>query len=193
MIKLAIIGTAGREIPNVLTRDHWTKMCVDALARISHGSTVLQDHIHLVSGGAAWADHLAVWLFNMGYVTQLTLHFPCAWDRTYGWFEDTGDRDPRSNPGKTANYYHQKFSSICGISSLTEIQMAMRSEHCDTLVTAGFFDRNTMVATESDYMLAYGTVPGAHPPRDSGTYNTWNKWQGRHPHKTPRYVNILEL
>jgi len=51
-MKIAIIGTAGRDKTIPMTRALWDWMLDDAKNRLKFKH-------HLVSGGAAWADHLA--------------------------------------------------------------------------------------------------------------------------------------
>ena len=63
---------------------------------------------HLVSGGAAWSDHVAVELFLSDEYDGLTLHMPCKWIRKEHY--DNGSYSWQTNPGKLANSCHRKFS-----------------------------------------------------------------------------------
>ena len=74
----------------------------------------------LVSGGAAWADHVAVTLALDGTVdpAALTLHLPAA-------FED-GRFDADTRDGGTANHYHRLFYARSGIDGLAEIAEVLR-------------------------------------------------------------------
>lgn len=65
MTKFAIIGTAGRDKAKPMTRKTWDWMLRTAMEQIPPDS-------HLVSGGAAWSDHIAVALFLMDYAAELT-------------------------------------------------------------------------------------------------------------------------
>lgn len=171
-MKIAIIGTAGRDKSKPMTPALWNWMLIDAMERIPKGA-------HVVSGGAAWADHLAVALFVNGYVKELTLHLPAPIEN--GWFVG-----PDKSAASAANYYHRKFSMVISRHSIGEIELAARMTHCHGTVepvAAGYgamFARNSKVA-RADEMLAYtfGTGP---VPDDGGTKDTWDKCQGTKTH-----------
>jgi hypothetical protein len=122
----------------------------------------------VVSGGAAWADHVAIELFLKKEVDQLSLHFPAPWNQEFRRFDDTDN-------GKTANYYHDLFSiKKHGESSFDELGIAIdRGAAYD--VSNGFLKRNVLVAKEADVMLAFTFNRGA-GPKDGGTFHTWNKF-----------------
>lgn len=128
--------------------------------------------IHLVSGGAAYGDHIAVRLFLAHPESSLTLHLPCKFDKKY---EDTGLKDWRTNPGNTANYYHSLFSKNEGINSLNEIEQAILAG-ANILVYKGFHKRNLEVA-KSDIVLAF-TYSKGNSPTDGGTKHTWSNANG---------------
>jgi hypothetical protein len=128
--------------------------------------------IHLVSGGAAYGDHIAVRLFLAHPESKLILHLPCKFDKK---FEDTGVKDWRINPGNTANYYHSLFSKNEGIDSFGEIENAINSG-AKILVYSGFHKRNAEVA-KSDYTLAFSYSKGDYPT-DGGTSFTWKLCKG---------------
>jgi len=60
MRNLAVIGTAGRDRSPLLSVALWEAMKVDLRARIEPADA-------LISGGAAWADHLAVHAYLSGW------------------------------------------------------------------------------------------------------------------------------
>lgn len=67
MSRVAIIGTAGRNgLAGRLSMEKFSKMVLDAdqLIRERVGP---RKTINLVSGGAAWSDHVAVRLYVYGY------------------------------------------------------------------------------------------------------------------------------
>ena len=77
-ISLAIVGSAGRKDDSKrLSISHFESMygigkgLIDILKDVNYRPTVL------VSGGAAWADHIAVRLFLDGVVNKLRLFLPC--------------------------------------------------------------------------------------------------------------------
>lgn len=174
-MKLAIIGTAGRkdDAPK-LTRDSFV-----AMSKATKEVFTKHDIISwLVSGGAAWADHIAVRAYLKGYVPNLTLHFPCDWDKKKKRFKDSGVVDYKTNPGGTANYYHDKFSKVVGIESLKDIHDAIK-KGAFVYVTHGFMERNTKVAQEADAVLAMTFGSGAYI-KDGGTSDTVKKYFDRH-------------
>lgn len=168
----SIIGTAGRDKNMPMTLALWDWMLADATSLIAPGS-------HLVSGGAAWADHLAVALFLSGHASALTLHLPAP-------FRNGRFVGPSSSAGSASNYYHQLFSRAIGRNTLADIAaVASMPNVSGTFEPAapGFtamFARNKLVA-KSDHMLAYTFGTGA-VPADGGTANTWNQCTGNRLH-----------
>ena len=67
--RLAVIGTAGRDKTQHMTRGLWQAMKADLQGRLKSGDT-------LVSGGAAWADHLAVQAYLDDWCEDLKLFLP---------------------------------------------------------------------------------------------------------------------
>jgi len=162
-MKIAIIGTAGRDKTKPLNSKLWAWMLADAFARVPLGA-------HLVSGGAAWADHLAVELFNMGHAGELTLHLPAPFDQKFV--------GPANSSASAANFYHTSFSRVLGHHTLSDIERALTNGAVSTVEPArpgygGLFARNLKVA-KSDILLAYTFGPGDEP-EDGGTRDTWNK------------------
>ena len=153
---LAIIGTAGRneDAPRI-TRALYDAMYAQTLEAISDWGCRAA-----VSGGAAVADHLAVRAFLEGAVDGLKLYLPARFDgRRY-----IPNPSVPSNPGQTANQYHEAFSQTCGIDSLAEIAAAIR-KGAKTEVHEGFKRRNLEVANACTHMLAL-TFGNMTPPRD---------------------------
>jgi hypothetical protein len=144
---------------------------------------------HLVSGGAAWADHLAVRAFldpSRGLVQGLKLYLPASFER--GRY--IPDPSVQFNPGKTSNYYHEQFSRAIGANTLSEIAQAAENG-ANLIVEPGFFNRNASVShTEILLAFTFGAdeapatfrrlSPGFRDPRaaglkDGGTSDTWKK------------------
>jgi DNA helicase II / ATP-dependent DNA helicase PcrA len=174
MTKIAIIGTAGRDKSKPMTKQLWSWMLTDVMARVPKLS-------HVVSGGAAWADHLAVYLFLSGHAAKLTLHLPAP-------FINGRFIGPYQSSGSTANYYHGLFSDVIGTNSLTEIECCEHMPNCDGTFEpeargyGGMFARNKRVA-QADRMLAY-TFGLGDAPADGGTRNTWDQCKGTKTHIT---------
>lgn len=168
-MKLAIIGTAGRrEDADILTRAHWRMMCV-----IGRTVAVTTGATELVSGGAAYADHVAVQLFLDGDVKRLSLHLPA--DLHPSGFASTSDP---YDAGRVANHYHREFSKVAGIDSLAQLNQAVGAGAKVSVNLNGFKARNTDVANSADVMLAF-TFGQGERLKDSGTKDTWDKFLAR--------------
>jgi hypothetical protein len=137
----------------------------------------------LVSGGSAYADHVAVKLFLDKKVPHLRLFIPCEFEN--GTFTDKivlrtplpAANDKQSTPGKTLNYYHHLFQRKTNINSLTEIQIA-KCEGAEILpCRGGFYGRNAMVA-KSDILLAM-TFGEGNMVKESGTADTVRRYLAR--------------
>lgn len=164
MRTIAIIGTAGRDKQHPMNRKHWEYMCHQVSEHIR-----FEDH--LVSGGAAWADHVAVWAYRNGLCDNLTLHLPAP-------FNGQAYAGGYGTSGGAANYYHGLFSRMLGIDSLWEIQDALRggaqcTHQPEARGYAAMANRNRLVAEQSDTMLAF-TFGSGPVPADGGTRITWD-------------------
>ncbi|BCB22027.1 hypothetical protein [Bosea sp. ANAM02] len=170
---LAIIGSAGRrDDADRMTPDLYAEMCAEARLMVRDvGAT------RLISGGAAFADHVAVTLFLEDVVSELQLHLPAPWQGSA--YADRGD-------GRTANFYHEAFSRACGLDSLAELSRAAE-KGAMTASYRGFKERNTRVAA-SDAILAFTFGAGGDHRfwpgetlalraglKPGGTADTWNK------------------
>lgn len=168
-ITLSIIGTAGRkDDAKRLSKKHFEAMCVVADGLIEQCKDINYPISTLVSGGAAWADHVAVTLFLEKKVPHLRLFLPCEF--IGGSFRDNGNTDPYKNPGGTANYYHRQFQKNTGINSLTQLQIASAEGAELISVAKGFHARNALVA-KSDFLLAM-TFGNENQVKDGGTAHT---------------------
>lgn len=169
MTTIAIIGTAGRKDDKKrLTAKTYADMTVAVEKIITENIT---GPTHLISGGAAWADHLAVTLFLRGLCQELSLYLPVEFG-TMGkkQFKDTGVIDWRTNPGGTSNFYHKEFSSVIGRDTLVEIADAI-DEGAKIVEGGGFFGRNILVAKNSEHIISL-TFGAKEVLKDGGTANT---------------------
>ena len=180
MSKIAVIGTAGRDKSMPMTYRLWNWMVDDIASRVGWGD-------HLVSGGAAWADHLAVTMFLQGHVKELTLHLPAP--LINGRFIG-----PYKSAASAANFYHDKFSNEIETGTIGEIELAGDKEHCHGTFEpaaegySAMFTRNRKVAMAADLMLAYTFGTGA-VPADGGTKDTWDQCKGKRIHvPLPRHL-----
>lgn len=161
---IAVIGTAGRDKAVTMSRQLWDSMTQHLCAGL------LPDDA-LVSGGAAWADHIAVHAFINGHCTALTLHLPAPF--VNGQFEGA-----YGTSGGASAYYHKLFSQVIGEDSLSQIACAIAMGARVTYEPAApgygaMAKRNAKVAHDCTHMLAY-TFGVGDVPADGGTLMTWN-------------------
>ena len=188
---LGVIGTAGRkdDAPRLaaLGRPFYDAM----FAAVCEASSAWGVD-HGVSGGAAWADHLAVRAFNEGVFRSLVLYLPARFDHEACRFVP----NPRVqfNPGNTMNGYHAAFGRVAGIDSMREIAEAAR-RGARLEVFEGFQRRNLCVARDATHLIAltfgYVRQPEDLDPetagfgsardaglKDGGTAHTWREaWE----------------
>jgi hypothetical protein len=148
------------------------------------GSENADQNIELVSGGSAWADHIAVTLFrkNRHAGMKLKLFLPCRINEN-GFYGNMC--------AKTLNERHKKFSKeVFGAQqinfSLNELyELVAHARLWSTpskLVTEpqlscvidmnGFKSRNSKIAEHCDYLIAVIASDDFSP----GTRDTWNKF-----------------
>lgn len=143
--------------------------------------------ICLVSGGAAFADHLAVHAFlTQNTPCKLELYLPCKFENNM--FEDNGTVRPVTNPGATANYYHGKFSEVLGINSLVELGLAIETG-ATVESGGGFFGRNDKIANRCDSIVAF-TFGCKETIKDGGTADTCKKFLKKHINERLYHVDL---
>lgn len=163
-MKVGVIGSAGR-------KDDAQYVSVQTFAWVVEKvrSETSEDDI-LVSGTGAFCDHSAV-IVALERGNRLVLELPAEWDSEKKQFKE-------NEPGRISNFYHRKFSTACGWPtnrSLEELDQVMRRSSTVVKVTNGFFARNSLIADESERLLAFCFhEPGPNGP-SGGTGNTWRK------------------
>jgi len=197
MTRLAIIGTAGRQDDGrKLTLKHWQRM-VAAVRLFITKRGIDPLFLEVVSGGAAWADHLAVELVVSGFIRpgQLTLYLPSTLESS-GY---VGDTEWEKKVAGTAMYYHQVFSQVIQTDTIEQLLEVIGQGAVAETVKGGFKARNSKVAKflgEDDELLAFtfgsptsdqpawtsrrflaGTLAEAAGLKDGGTADTFNKAQ----------------
>lgn len=182
IVNVSIIGTAGRlGLDKQLNKPIFEKMVTKARQIILDDFKLDTDCVELVSGGAAWSDHVAVRLFLQKDFNGLTLHFPTRWNAATKRFEQ---QVGKNTSGASANGYHTIFSDAMGIQTWDELQQAIDQGAKVVDSYGGFFDRNSAVA-QCDYMIAFTLDDGNAPKKGSGTFNTWSQckilpWHKKH-------------
>ena len=178
MNTVSIIGTSGRA--GNITKELYIKMIS---ATIIYLKSLSLNSIILVSGGAAFSDHIAVhiYLYKDTYnlnIIGLRLDLPCKFDMSTCKFEDTDNSDWKANPEKVSNYYHDKFNNVTNDNSYDELCKVINME-AEIHIHKEFHSRNQYVA-KSDYMLAF--TFGKNCPEDGGTKHTWDLCKGKKFH-----------
>lgn len=163
MTRIAVIGTAGRK--NAADRLDWPTFLLMREAVLRELQNIPRPW-ELVSGAAAWADHVAVDLFLGGEVDRLELHLPCRFNGAifYG----------ASDEARTANHYHQAFTARMppDRSSFTDLREAiMRGATIWQYEVEGFKARNYAVG-RVEVVIAQTFGRGS-VPADGGTAHTW--------------------
>ena len=125
------------------------------------------------------ADHIAVMEYIEEKVQGLILHLPSPWqqDDSDPQFLDNEAQNIYRNPGRSANKLHRQFSGKIGEDTLKQIQSAIHLG-AQRHVHNGFKERNTAVAHQSEYLVAFTWNNGKTPKEESGTFDTWKKHQG---------------
>src|SRR6266404_5572719 len=134
MITIGIIGTAGRKEDKAkLDKESYDFMYHSVGLLIS---TYIREDYRVVSGGASYADHLAVKLYLEGKAKELTLHLPCSFyfEQPSFWNERIEDF---KHPANILNYYHKLFIKKTGIHSTREIAEAI-IKGANVVVSPGF-------------------------------------------------------
>jgi hypothetical protein len=175
MVRIGVIGTAGRkDDANRMNQNLYDAMYGVLLSHLSQWTGA---ETTLVSGGAAWADHLAVRAYLDKMSQHLELHFPANFKNSK-FIETTADMCP----GRVANWYHQKMHHKTNTNSLHQLQRAIEAGATYD-VSSGFHARNHLVG-KVDVLIAFtfgdrnymGSNTSAELAglKDGGTAHTWN-------------------
>ena len=194
-IRVAVVGTAGRGVDGSKMTSSLFRCMIDAaLGTVTHRFRLRTQQIVLVSGGAAWADHVAVklWMEHLDIFQGLRLHLPCSFvrDARSPRAYDSGGTDWRTNPGRTMNSLHQRFSARIGSNTMADLLAAEALGAVIDSSVKGFHARNTLIA-QSEYLIAFTWGDSVHIPKDGGTLDTWNKCSGTKVHVPLKSLQVL--
>lgn len=197
---IAVIGTAGRGNDANKVDARLFERMVRAAKHILANVFGLPTGVCLVSGGAAISDHVAVRMYLESNAklssnektdgeekektsSQATVKYDLQLYLPSRFSNEKFDKT--TSAGIRSNALHSQFERHSGISSLNELDTAIRlgakTEACD-----GFHARNSLVA-KSNYMIAF-TWSSTGEPSDGGTLHTWRRCQG-----TKIHVNLAKL
>lgn len=174
-VRIGVIGSAGRGTDITGLNKTVFENMHKKLKNIIKNLDIKKENIILVSGGAAWSDHLAIVEYLSGGYKSIELHFPCKFIN--GLFVDNGSSDWKINPGQSANKYHQMFNHKLRQNSLLDIEELIQQQDNDQVKIYqnynGFHDRNTAVGNV-DILIAF-TFSKSKTPTKGGTLDTWKK------------------
>lgn len=169
MIRLAIIGTSGRS-PNdlkMLTKAHMEWMVNNVKFYIREVLKISPEQIILVSGGSAWADHIAVQLYLGKEFAGIELYLPSRFDAKHQRYINTHE-------GRKLNALHKQCQEKTDYPVFQELASTVSSKKCKVTIQRGFLPRNTLVARNCDYLIAF-TFSKTDTPENGGTLDTWSK------------------
>jgi hypothetical protein len=174
MIRVAIIGSAGRqEDAKKMSPEIFSAIAVEVEKIIKIKFGLLPENVVIVSGASSFVDDIGPHLFSQGKYAGLHLYLPSRWDDEKKCFNGKSHPD-----GYTIYEYHRKYSKIVlGDENLSLSRLSRLKKHKGAMFhdePIGFFPRNTLVATQCDYMIAFTFGKGA-TPKPGGTKFTWDK------------------
>lgn len=166
MVKLAIIGVSGRkkEQISLLSKEHMLWMMDNVYFYIVYVMKRKFKNVTLVSGGSAWSDHIAIKLFLTGKFKGLELYLPATFNLETKRYGD-------SHEGKILNLVHSKCQEKTNYGIFDEIASVINHKNTKIILCNGFFDRNSLIAKNSDYLIAFSMGDDI----CGGTMDTWNK------------------
>lgn len=198
-----------------MTRDVYRAMCKEAERVIRDEWKLKPSSVRLVSGGSAWADHVAVDLYlksrspfhaaapagsastaNDSKYGGLTLYLPCSIMSSTSVSAPGHMFATATHYGKRLNELHRAFSRRAkarpgaSIGDMMDAKMFGAVLHTDT--KGGFLGRNTRIAEDAQYLLAFTWDQNA-PAAGSGTADTWNKARATSTCKFIKHVSLTTL
>lgn len=176
-MKASIISTAGRGDDGMKINARVFQKMVTHAMLILDQLDKSRSEIILVSGGSAWADHVAVRLFLDSFVLDepfagLHLFLPCQVTKINKQFVF----ETTSQAGRRLIDFHEKFNSKMGLTfnSFADLFVARALGASFDCSSNGFHARNSLVA-RCDVLIAYAWGEDVNQPKEGGTLDTWNQ------------------
>ncbi len=133
---------------------------------IEHVLKIHPKDVILVSGGSAWADHVAVQLYLEGGFGGFELYLPTEFDLSQ-------KRYIHSHEGQTLNKLFSECQAKTGSNVFEKLARVIGGTSVKTVVRKGFLARNTLISENCDYLIAF--TFSADVPKEGGTFDTWKK------------------
>lgn len=177
-VRVSIIGTAGRkEDARKMNRALFHRMVETAQEIITGTFRLKNSDVVLVSGGSAWADHVAVRLWLESAAAASTEEEEEEQPLPEEEEEDGGGLlfMPDSATGATLNELHRAFSAAMagGFHSRADLLRAWALGAELDCVHPGFLNRNLQIA-KSEYVIAFTWGDSPRQPKEGGTKHTWD-------------------
>ena len=124
LFKLAIVGVSGRNPIDKkrLEAKHMAWMLANSTDYIKNVLQLDPANIILVSGGSAWADHIAVQLYLTMEFAGLELYLPSVFDVKHKRYVNTHE-------GRALNTYHAECAEKTNIDCFTDLQRAIHGKN----------------------------------------------------------------
>lgn len=190
-IRIAIIGSMGSAKHGdkaLYTKELWLAMVEKAKSYLFQAwiqDWTLVEKVTLISGGSAFADHVAVEVFKHwkeeNKPVELQLFLTTPFDKTYSQFdesEELASNNQYMNRGKHTNRSFDYFSKVMErdmIKDFAFVQNMYPNEVHFRLSERGFKDRDRMIARTCSHMLAFTFQEGPAPKPGGGTAYTWSQ------------------
>lgn len=167
-IKLAIVGVSGNDPldKKKLCLEHMIYMTTTAMDYIKNVIGTNPSEIILVSGGSAWADHVAVQLYLTGEFAGIELYLPSRFDIKQKKYINTHE-------GRKLNSLHAECQEKTGVNVFEELTKTVSRKAVKVTIQRGFLARNTLISKNCDYLVAFTFNPDS--PQKGGTFDTWKK------------------
>jgi hypothetical protein len=169
MIQLGIIGTTGRydNDKKRLEKKHLTWILHQVEDYIENILLIDKKNIILISGGAAWTDHVAIQLYLSNQYAGLKLYLPSKFDVKHQQYINTHE-------GRLLNALHLECQEKTGICTFKELAKAIHGKNkVNIIIKHGFFPRNTLMAKNCDHLLVF--TFNHNGPVDRDVLDIWKK------------------
>lgn len=169
MIRLAITGSTGRYPgdKNKLRPEFMEKMITVIREYIKNELNTTPDKVVLVSGGSAWAEHIAVQLYLTKEFAGLDLFLVSEFSVKQKKYVNTHE-------GRTLNQLLIECQDKTGIDVFSELAKSIDGKNkAKITIQRAFKPRNTLIAKNCDFLIAF--TFGLQENVKGGAIDLWEK------------------
>ena len=183
-IRLAVVGVSGQDPldKKKLCKEHMEYMIENVYCYIENVLHRKPSDIILVSGGSAWADHIAVLLYLKGEFSGIELYLPSRFDPKQKKYINTHE-------GRTLNQLHTECQEKTGLNVFEDLTKTVSRKAVKVTIKRRFLARNTLIAKNCDHLIAFTFNPDS--PIKGGTFDTWKKTT--HQNKTNFDLSLMPI